>query len=193
VHPLPCGGDEALVSADEPGDAAGRSALQCADWATLAAAARLRRALALRVPGVAVVRPQGCAVRLGADRIRVACVGLLGLERSKAKGQGMVHAETAHIFACRWPRADAALVGSRRAAARRIFGDDWKVSRRPLASGVVRGVGRHSAPVHERGIARLPAGSWEGAQRGQRRTVVAGPYDDRGGLVGHLLSGNRVL
>jgi hypothetical protein len=193
VHPLPCGSDEALVSADEPGDTAGRRALQCADRPALAAAARRRSALALCVPCVAVVRPQGCAVRLGADRIRVARLGLFGLEGCKAKGQGMVHPETAHLFAGRWPRADAALVDSRGAAARTILGDDWKVSRCALASGVGRGAGRGSAPVQQLGIARLPAGSWEGAEHSQRGIAVASLDDDRGGLVNQLLNALRIL
>src|SRR6266566_9585150 len=98
----------------------------------------------------------------------------------------MAHAEAAHIFAGRRAGADAALVDSRRAAARRISVDDWEVSRRALASGMGRGAGRHSAPVHQRGIARLPAGSWEGTKHGQRGAAVVGPDDDRGGLVCHL-------
>ncbi len=80
-----------------------------------------------------------------------------------------------------------------RAAAGTIPVDDWEISGRALASGVERGAGRHSAPVHQRRIARLPAGSREGTKRGQPGTFVAGLDDDRGELVGHLLSGSRAL
>ena len=85
------------------------------------------------------------------------------------------------------------MVGSRRSAARTIPLHDRKISGRAVASGVGRGAGRRSSPVHQRGIARLPARPREGAKRGQPGAAVAGPDDDRGGLVGHLLSGIRVL
>jgi hypothetical protein len=85
VQPLQCSGDEALVSADEPHHAADGSALQCAGRAAVAAATARPAALALRVPRVAVVRPQSCLVRLGAYRARVARVGHIDLEGGKAK------------------------------------------------------------------------------------------------------------
>src|SRR4029077_19958966 len=101
--------------------------------------------------------------------------------------------EAAHIFACRRDSADAALVDTRRAAPRTIPGHDWEVSGRARAAGVGRGAGRGSAPVPQRGIARLPAGSWQGAKHGQPGAAVAGPDNDRGELVSHLLSGIRVV
>src|SRR6266566_7496471 len=85
VQPLPSGGDEALVSANEPDNAAGCSALQFAGGAPGAAETGRRRSHAPRVPGVAVVRLQGCVIRLGAFRIWVARVGLFGLEGGEAK------------------------------------------------------------------------------------------------------------
>src|ERR1700704_422316 len=193
VQPLLSGSDQALVSANEPGNDARRCALQFAGGAAVAAAAGRRRALALRVPGVAVVRLQGCVVRLGAYRFRVARVGLFGVEGGQTKSQRVGYAEAAHIFACRRAGADAALVDSRRATAGTIPIDDREISGRALASGVGRGAGRHSAPGHQRGIARLPAGSWEGTKPDQRGAAVAGLDDDHGELVSHLLSGSRVL
>ena len=55
LRPLQRGSHEALVSADEPGDSPGGSALQCAGGAIIASAAHRRTAPTIRVPGVAVV------------------------------------------------------------------------------------------------------------------------------------------
>src|SRR5882762_4718145 len=45
VYPLPCGGHAALVSANEPGNAAGGSGLQFADRTAITAEAGRRKAL----------------------------------------------------------------------------------------------------------------------------------------------------
>lgn len=191
VHPLQSGGDAALVSTDEPGDSDGGCALQCAGGAPAATAADRRAALTLRVPGVALVRPQGRDLRLGTHRFRFARVGLFRLEGGKAEGQGVVHAQAAHIFARGRVGADAALVDSRWPAAGGIPVDDWEVSWRAFPSGLGCGSRGRGAALHERGIARLLAGPRQGAKRGQSESAFAGSDDDRRGLGSHLLSAFR--
>ena len=147
VHALQGFRDAALVSINEPGDFNGRRGMQRPGGADLLTPIGCGYPRACHFPRMALVRLQICDVWLGAGSDRTARMGLIGLERGAAQGQGMVHAQAADLFASGRRGADAALVGTGRSAAGTVSGDDRQISRSTRGFGMVRRAGGCGALV----------------------------------------------
>jgi hypothetical protein len=179
--------DTSLVSVDEPGDFDGRRGVQRLGGADLLAATGCGQSCAGSISRMVMVRPTKCDVRLGAGGHCTAGLGFSGVERSAPESQGMVHAEASDIFFGRGSCAHVALVGSRWPAAGPVSGDDRKISRRAWGTGLGSSADCCGVAVQRRGISGLPAGTWEGAERGQRGGVAGGIDDDDRRMVDYLL------
>src|SRR6266852_6279188 len=112
-------------------------------------------------------------------------MGLPGLERSKAQGSGMVHAQAADAVVGGGSGAHFAVVDTGRSPSGAVLVDDWEIPGGAWVAGV--GGGGGGAAVRGRGVAGLFARARESAERGQRGLAAIGADNDDDRLGGNFV------
>src|SRR6266478_872883 len=114
-------------------------------------------------------------------------MGLPGLERSKAQGSGMVHAQAADAVVGGGSGAHFAVVDTGRSPSGAVLVDDWEIPGGAWVAGVGSSVGGAGAAVRGRGVAGLFARARESAERGQRGLAAIGADNDDDRLGGNFV------
>src|SRR6266446_6936611 len=114
-------------------------------------------------------------------------MGLPGLERSKAQGSGMVHAQAADAVVGGGSGAHFAVVDTGRSPSGAVLVDDWEIAGGAWVAGVGGSVGGAGAAVRGRGVAGLFARARESAERGQHGLAAIGADNDDDRVGGNFV------